>query len=167
MVPRYSYIDAGSGSRQEGKHLFQPSTTKERDGASTPRGRASMFCPELLYDHALVINERNIDQDLDDYAKRVHPSQHAIANSKEPHDGKSAAAQQHIDRINQIISHECERLILLVMPNGENTSIFKRLLHHRSKYLEDSYKDPEKYGPYNADQSFHFSSSTAPATTKG
>ena len=167
VVTRYSHIDAGSSSRQEGKHLFQPSTTKERDGASTPRGRASMFCPELLYDLALVINEDTIEQDLDDYAKRVHPSQHAIANSKELHDGKSAAAQQHIDvfktntkatidRINQIISHECERLILLVMPNGENTSIFKRLLHHRSKYLEDSYKDPDKYGPYNADQSFKF-----------
>ena len=39
---------------------------------------------------ALVINERNIEQDLDDYAKRVHPSQHAIANSKDPHDDKSA-----------------------------------------------------------------------------
>mgnify|MGYP001485335174 CR=1 FL=1 len=111
-----------------------------------------------------------------------HSRRSAFTFLKDLHDSKAAAAQQHIDvfktntkaasqqhtdvfktntkatinRINQIISHECGRLILLVMPNGESTSIFKRLLHHRSKYLGDLYKYPTKYGPYNAMQPFAY-----------
>ena len=62
VVTWYSHIEASVGSKDAGKHLFQPSTNKERGSASTARGKASMFCPELLFDHALVLNNKTIEK---------------------------------------------------------------------------------------------------------
>ena len=77
VVAQYSSIESsaeGSGSRK----LFEPSTAKVTSN-HTARSRASKFCPELLYDHGLQINTETINDDLNKYAKLIHPSQYANA----------------------------------------------------------------------------------------
>ena len=39
------------------------------------------------------LEEAFLPDDLNSYAKRIYPSQYSIANGKEVHDGKTAAAQ--------------------------------------------------------------------------
>ena len=165
VVAQYSKIESsaeGSGARK----LFEPSTAKDTN-TNTARSAASKFCPELLYDHGLRINETTIEKDLDDYAKLIHPTQYT--NSKNGSDRQKQAAQSAIDtfkdntkstiqRVNKIVSHEVERLLLAIMPQGRETPIFKMLHHYRSQYIETEYGDPNKQNkiPYNAAQSFKF-----------
>ena len=128
--------------------------------------------PRVLYDHALGIKKSTIKLDLDKYASRVYPNQHSLANSKAESaatDPRVIAAAEHvrvfkdntqslIERLIKIISHETERLILLVMPDQEDTAIFKLLVHHRRKYLSDRHSADEahKPDPYTAADSFAY-----------
>ena len=73
VVTWYSAMETSIGSKDGGKRAFQPFTSKEGPGADTPRGKASKLCPELSYDHALVLNDATIEDDLNNYAKRIYP----------------------------------------------------------------------------------------------
>ena len=74
-------METSIGSKDSGKMLLQPSTSKDLPGVETPKGEASVFCQELLYNHALVINGSTIEKDLDNYTKRIYPSQHIKART--------------------------------------------------------------------------------------
>ena len=165
VVAQYSKIESsaeGSGTRK----LFEPSTAKDtsKDAA---RSAASKFCPELLYDHGLQINNSTIEKDLDEYAKLIHPTQYSnslIGTDRQKTAAASAISmfkdntRSTIGRVNKIVSHEVERLLLAIMPQGKHTPTFKMLKHHRSKYIEAEYKKPDSTDrtPYNAAQSFKY-----------
>ena len=63
-----------------------------------------------------------------------------------------------IEHLIKIISHETERLILLVMPYQEDTAIFKLLVHYRRRYLSDRHSAEEgnKPDPCTAAHSFAY-----------
>ena len=64
VMIRCSAMKTPANYKDVGKKLFELSTSKISN-LDTPRGRASGFCPEFLYDHALGINKVTIKLDLD------------------------------------------------------------------------------------------------------
>ena len=158
----------GSSSAKDGmSKLYEPSRAKtnHKDEAFM---QAAKFCPEILYKHALKINEETIDDDLDAYARLIHPG-HYVSSTRtivsNPQWQSSWSIIQtfkdntkaQIERVNAIISYEVERLILAVMPHGDSTNIFRMLVHEREKYIQEQYaNEHEQRVPYNVTRSFEY-----------
>ena len=164
-----------------GRRLLQPSLRNAADiGPQTdPNNTAGKFCADLVWKHPLVINEDTFDHDLDEWSRDINPVNHSNLTSQSralKHEAETAIAafkdntRVQLRRIQGIVSHETERLILAIMPKGEHTQIFQSLLHERIRYIESEQDKqtatapnstnapnvPYSPVPYNAKQTFDY-----------
>ena len=164
-----------------GRRLLQPSLRNSADigPQADPHNTAGKFCADLVWKHPLIINEDTFNDDLEEWSRDINPVNHANLTSnsralKQEAETAIAAFKDNtrvqLRRIQNIVSHEVERLILAIMPKGENTQIFQSLLHERIRYIEaeedkhtatavsnaDNSTAIYKSVPYNAKQTFDY-----------
>ena len=66
-----------------------------------------------------------------------------------------ATFRSHFTKIQAALSHECERLILLFMPSGKESHVFKTILHYRQTYI-DTERRNNRLPNYTANMTFDF-----------
>ena len=164
-----------------GRRLLQPSLRNVADIGphADPSNTAGKFCADLVWKHPLIINEDTFNQDLEEWSRDINPVNHSNLTSQSralKQEAETAITafkdntRVQLRRLQGIVSHEVERLILKIMPKGENTQIFQSLLHERIKYIEaeqdrqaatignDLNAPTAQYQPvpYNAQQTFDY-----------
>ena len=164
-----------------GRRLLQPSLRNVAGIGphADPSNTAGKFCADLVWKHPLIINEDTFNQDLEEWSRDINPVNHSNLTSQSralKQEAETAITafkdntRVQLRRLQGIASHEVERLILKIMPKGENTQIFQSLLHERIKYIEaeqdrqaatignDLNAPTAQYQPvpYNAQQTFDY-----------
>ncbi len=164
-----------------GRRLLQPPLRNVADIGphADPSNTAGKFCADLVWKHPLIINEDTFNQDLEEWSRDINPVNHSNLTSQSralKQEAETAITafkdntRVQLRRLQGVVSHEVERLILKVMPKGENTQIFQSLLHERIKYIEaeqdrqaatignDLNAPTAQYQPvpYNAQQTFDY-----------
>ena len=76
-----------------------------------------------------------------------------------------ATFRNQFAKIQAALSHECERLILLFMPAGKESHVFKTLLHYRQTYLETE-RRANRVPNYTANMTFDFLAHHMAGTSK-
>ena len=76
-----------------------------------------------------------------------------------------ATFRSHFIKIQAALSHECERLILLFMPAGKESHVFKTILHYRQTYLEAE-RRANRVPNYTANMTFDFLAQHMVGTSK-